>query len=306
MTIVLCVGHAVQDYVFSVPDLPRLAVKHQATALLSVGGGPAATAAVAIALLGGRCSLAARVGDDAIAYAIVSELEGYGVDCRYVKRFPGHASSLSAVMMDPAGERMIVNHLDRSMPAGVDWLPQPKAVGAMAVLADTRWPEGAAHALAGARAAGLPAVLDADKPLPGDTAALAAATHVAFSADALADCTGQADPLQGLRKVSRDLRKWCCVTAGAAGVYAADAGRIVHFPGHAVTVVDTLGAGDVWHGAFTLGLAQGMAEPAAVRFAGAAAALKVGRAGGRAGAPSRAEVEAFLRAQPDIIERTVE
>jgi sulfofructose kinase len=62
-----------------------------------------------------------------------------------------------------------------------------------------------------------------------------------------------------------------------------------------VQVVDTLGAGDVWHGAFALGLAEGMDESTAVRFASAAAALKVQRRGGRAGAPCRAEVEELLR-----------
>lgn len=306
MTTVLCVGHAVQDFVFSVPALPTAAVKHQATALASAGGGPAATAAVCIARLGGHARLAARVGDDAIADAIVAELEGYGIDCRDVRRFAGHGSSLSAVMVDPAGERMIVNHLDHSMPAGVDWLPSPQAVGAAAVLADSRWPEGAAHVLEAARVAGLPAVLDADQPVPRDGRTLAAATHVAFSADALAEFTGEADPARGLRKVSGDLPGWCCVTAGADGVYMAGARGLTQLTGYPVAVVDTLGAGDVWHGAFALGLAEGMDEHAAVRFAMATAALKVGRPGGRAGVPSRKEVEEFMRCRPEVLVRNIE
>jgi len=65
-----------------------------------------------------------------------------------------------------------------------------------------------------------------------------------------------------------------------------------------VPVVDTLGAGDVWHGAFALALAEGRDESAAVRFASAAAALKVQRAEGRAGAPTRAELDGFLAAYP--------
>ena len=65
-------------------------------------------------------------------------------------------------------------------------------------------------------------------------------------------------------------------------------------PAPAVTAVDTLGAGDVWHGAFTLALAEGMAVAAAARFANAAAAIKCTRFGGRGGAPRRDEVEALL------------
>jgi sulfofructose kinase len=267
--------------------------------LTTVGGGPAATAAVAIARLGGRAVLAARVGDDAVADMIVAELRGLR------RRLPARCvaaraaqSSLSAVIVDAAGERMIVNHLDPSLPVDPAWLPGPAALGAQAVLVDTRWPEGALAALQAARAAGLPAVLDADRPIPADGALLRAATHVAFSADALADYTGIAEPARALAEVARSLPGWCCVTAGGEGVHAMENGAPRHYAAFDVPVVDTLGAGDVWHGAFALALAEGRDETAAVRSASAAAALKVQRTGGRAGAPTRVELDAFLAARP--------
>ena len=89
----------------------------------------------------------------------------------------------------------------------------------------------------------------------------------------------------------------CCeqvfaVTDGAEGVLMADGSRL---PARQVQVVDTLGAGDVWHGAFALRLAEGSAEGEAVAFANAAAALKCTRAGGRLGTPSRDETERFMQ-----------
>jgi sulfofructose kinase len=75
-------------------------------------------------------------------------------------------------------------------------------------------------------------------------------------------------------------------------------GEIRHDRAFDVPVVDTLGAGDVWHGAFALALAEGLRETDAIRFASAAAALKVQRSGGRAGAPARAELDDFLAARP--------
>jgi sulfofructose kinase len=291
------VGHAVQDFVFTVPQLPQRPEKHRATHYESVGGGPAATAAVAVARLGGRALLAARVGDDVAADLIVAELRGYGVDCALVRRCAGCASSVSAVMVDPAGERLIVNYLDPALPGEADWLPSAAEAGVAAVLADTRWPEGAAAALAAARRAGVPAVLDADRPIPPGGALLREATHVAFSADALADYAGVAEPAHALAVVARDLPGWCCVTAGRDGVYVMDRGSPRRIPGFDVPVVDTLGAGDVWHGAFALALAEGRDEAGAVRFASAAAALKVQRTGGRSGAPTRAEVERFIAAR---------
>jgi sulfofructose kinase len=294
MSTVLCVGDAVQDFVFSVPELPQRAQKYCSTRFQSVGGGPAATAAVAIALLGGHAMLAARVGEDAAADLIVAELQSYDVDCTLVRRCAGCASSVTAAIVDAHGERMIINHLDPALPDDWDWLPAPWVTGADVVLADTRWPGGALAALFEARAAGLPGVLGADILTPADGALLRVASHVAFSAGALADYSGITEPARALAEVGRDLPGWCAVTAGAEGVYALQGSELRQFPAFVVPVVDTLGAGDVWYGAFALALAEGRDESAAVRFASAAAALKVQRPGSRAGAPTRLELDEFL------------
>lgn len=299
MATVLCIGHAVQDFVFGVAELPSIAEKHRATWFASVGGGPAATAAVAISKLGGAAVLAARVGEDAVADMIEAELAGYGVDCTLLRRFAGCASSTSAVFVDARGERLIVNYLDPAIPAAADWLPDPREAGCQAVLADTRWPEGALTGLSAARSAGVPGVLDADRPIPANRAVLAAASHVAFSHEALSEYTGEHDPVRALQIAARGLDAWCCVTVGAQGVHILAGDEYRHLPGHRVTAVDTLGAGDVWHGAFALALAEGESALAAAHFASAAAALKVRRAGGRAGAPSRVELDAFLASPPE-------
>lgn len=325
---VLCVGHAVQDFVFRVPQLPTRAEKHRATGFATTGGGPAATAAVTIARLGGAARLAARVGDDAVADAIESELTGHGVDCAALQRCAGRQSSLSAVFVDDAGERMIVNHTDPAMPADPSWLDALPLDDVDAVLVDTRWPQGAARALARARAAGLPAILDADLPVPRGDELLRHATHVAFSEPGLRDWAQDEDLPRALRAAATASGAWCAVTLGGAGalvidgrearggvadegsvaVRAASAGSRAtvaassgsstatpeHVPAFAVTAVDTLGAGDVWHGAFALALAEGAAERAALRAAAAAAALKVSRAGGRAAIPTRAERDQFM------------
>jgi len=292
---VLCVGIAVQDFVFSVEQLPVGAVKHRARGFVAVGGGCAATAAVAVARLGGRAVLATRLGEDLVADLIVAELAGYGVDTALCRRFPGRRSSVSAVMVDPAGERMIVNDLDPDLPDDPSWLPDPLPPGTRAVLSDTRWPRGGEALLARAKAAGLPAILDGDRTVPPDGAMLRAATHVAFSAPGLAELTGLADPAEGLRAARAMTEAWICVTDGERGALVAQAGGVVHSPAIPVRAVDTLGAGDVWHGAFALALAEGAPEPEAVRFASGAAALKCTKAGGRAGVPTRAETETFLK-----------
>lgn len=294
----MCIGHAVQDFVFSLPELPAGGRKFRARAFDSAGGGPAATAAVAVARLGGEAALAARIGDDAVGDQMVRELEAFGVDCRRVRRCAGRRSSLSAAMVDGKGERMIVNYRDDDLPRDADWLGD--ASGFDAVLADTRWPEGAAAGFAAARSAGVPAVLDADEPVPDDPAMLGAATHLAFSAEGLAQLAGESDLARALAAMRARWGSWTCVTDGARGVLICDGAGLSALGAFDVTPVDTLGAGDVWHGAFALKLAESANERDAVRFASAAAAIKVTRAGGRKGAPTRAEVEAFLTTHEEM------
>ena len=85
------------------------------------------------------------------------------------------------------------------------------------------------------------------------------------------------------------------VTRGAQGMnWLDDNGRAQHMPTFPVHTVDTLGAGDVFHGAFALAVAEGSDIPEAMRFASAAAALKTTRHGGAFAAPSRNEVMALL------------
>jgi sulfofructose kinase len=292
----LFVGIAVLDYVFSVDALPMEAMKHRARNLQVVAGGLAANAAVTAARLGAEAALASRLGDDLPAAEIMAALEAEGVDCSLVRRFPGRRSPVSAVFVDRTGERMIMNHADPQIPDDAGWLPAALPAGTEAVLGDIRWEAGAHHLFALARAARIPAVLDVDRA-PYDASLIDAASHVALSTQALEEMVGGSDVPAGLEKLARARSNWVAVTAGSDGVWFIDDGAIVHEPAFPVDAVDTLAAGDVWHGALTVALAEGRAPGAAVRFASAAAAIKCTRSGGCAGAPDRREVEEFLQAR---------
>jgi sulfofructose kinase len=295
MTGVFCLGISTLDYVYSVESLPTRGEKYRSRGLAVVGGGCAGNASVAIARLGGRCWLATRLADDLTGDQIVADLAGEGVETGFARRVSGLRSPVSAILVDAQGERMIISYSDPQMPEEADWLPRELPQGVGAVLADTRWGEGALAALQLARAAGVPGVLDGDRKPPHPDL-VTTASHVAFSAQALAELSGEADPRVGLARLAQGVPTWLAVTLGKDGVLFVEDGAVVHLPAFAVETVDTLGAGDVWHGAFTLALAEGQGARAAIRFASAAAAIKCTRFGGRSGAPRRAEVMAFLAA----------
>src|SRR5215213_10064908 len=113
MARVVCVGISVFDYVFAVERLPEAHVKHYALSRLEVSGGIAANAARAVARLGGRAALVSRVGDDLPGRSVRAELaREAAVDLAGLHTLPGARTSLSAVVVDASGERMLVNDTD--------------------------------------------------------------------------------------------------------------------------------------------------------------------------------------------------
>ncbi|MCP3973037.1 MAG: hypothetical protein GY720_00930 [bacterium] len=296
MATVTCVGIAVMDLLFQVDELPVGGGKFYASNYREIGGGVAANAAVAIARLGGDARLVSRVGDDAVGSRVKADLTSLGVDASQVAAVTDLTTPVSAVLVDSTGERTIVNHTPAELFGGCDTAAASQLADSDGVLVDVRWPDGASAALGAAAAAGIPSVFDFDRPMDnGGGDLLTTATHVAFSREALAATSGTNDPADGLLRMAERTEAWLAVTVGPDGVYWLTDGAIAHLPAFAVEVVDTAGAGDIFHGALALAIAEGDPEDIAIRFASAAAAIKCTRPGGRAGAPSRQEVEEMLK-----------
>src|SRR5205085_12137747 len=99
------------------------------------------------------------------------------------------------------------------------------------------------------------------------------------------------DPVRALQWARTRVRgPYVGITIGPRGYMWLEDGSLKHAPGHRVDAIDTLGAGDVFHGAYALAIAEGRPVAEAAGFANAAAALKCTRASGRRGIPTRAEV----------------
>lgn len=291
VTSVFTLGMAVADFVFYMDRLPSEAQKYKAGQAAIIGGGCAANAAVAVARLGGKARLAARLGRDHIGDLITRDLEAEGVDISRVDRSTGARSSYSAILVDQAGERQIINFRGDGLREDTSWLSEFQPSDA--VLVDPRWSAGAAFALKKAREWGVPGVLDGEAPV--DPALLSLASHIVFSRqglEAVSGCTKITEGLQALRNMSD---AFLCATDGANGTYWLEGNKIHHFPAFKVKTVDTLAAGDVWHGAFALALANRQSEAEAICFASAAAALKCTKQGGRDGAPDLATTLLFLK-----------
>ena len=295
MTLVLCTGVSVVDFVFSVAEMPREAIKYRSTGSVIVGGGCAANAAVAVSRLGGQAWLAARIGDDVIADMMLKDLQSEGVNTRLIQRYEGKRSQFSSIFVTPDGERQIVSYRDLTISQDPKWLEEADLPNFDAVLADTRWAKGTAAAMMRARNRGKPGIIDGEAPFAEAMEALPLATHIALSRQGIADLTGIGEFEPALRKAIDMTSAFVCATDGEKGVFWLEDGKMQHMPAFKVKTIDSLGAGDVWHGAFALALGQGQTERAAIRFASTVAAIKCTRFGGRAGSPTLEEVDQFLQ-----------
>ena len=298
--LILCAGIAVIDYIFGVGAMPKRDSKNKATSFTVSSGGNMGNAAIAIARLGGCARLSAPLGGpagtDVAGDTILRNLERENVDHSAVVRLTGVDSSTSAILIEPGGERTIINYRDEALAEGRCENPAELVADASAVLIDNRFPEFSLPIAQAAKKSGKIVVMDADDPTRHTDALLNACTHVVFSSHGLRNTAQMQDFEQALSAVARRTPALLAVTDGANGLWWHDGDRVRRIAAHPVRAVDTLGAGDVFHGACVLALAEGRDFEGALAFSAAAAAVKCMRFGGIGGAPNRAEVEAFLAA----------
>lgn len=294
---IIAVGHTALDRIYRINAFPAAPTKVRALESIEVGGGMAANAAVAASRLGAKVELWSRTGDDNAGSIIRAGLKAEKVDVRYVQAFEDARSSNSAIIVDGKGERLIVGMRDTATPSSTSWLPTERVESADIVMADLRWLEATRAVFRAARDAQVPTVLDADlgarEALPD---VLQLTDYAIFSAPALREyARGSTDKERLAFVLDAAGIRHAGVTLGGDGYLWREPGQAaVHTPAFTVDVVDTTGAGDAFHGGFTVALAEGKPVAECVRVAHAVAALKCTRLGGRAGLPTRAELQAFL------------
>lgn len=299
---ILCIGIPVRDLTFRVESVPAHGSKANATQLSEICGGNALNAAIAIARLGGRASLAGPMGDagETSSGFILEQMAREGVETRHVVRMPGLMTPVSAIMIDATGERTLTIYRDPGL-----WrvtLPDAGELLAdcQAVLVESRCAAFCIDLCDAARRRGIPVIVGVDRAMAPDDALLIAASHILFASEQVQETAGISDDGKALKYLSGVTPALLAATRGPHGtIWLNESGELEETSAFPVQAVDTLGAGDVFHGAFALRLAEGRDARQALRFASAAAALKCTRFGGGSSAPQRVEVEELLRSTPN-------
>ncbi len=302
---VIGMGVCAFDLVIEVDRCPGPDEKRRADRIRQQGGGLVGTALVAVARLGGRCAYLGALGDDTFGSFCVSEFEREGVDTRFIRRPAGMSALVAVIVADrSAGTRMIL-FTDQDAPRLEPGTVTADVIGRARVLhVDNYFPEASLAGARLARSLGVAVTMDLERQDERTGEFLAAGDYVIVPEDFARARYGTEGAEPGARALHEEVAphggRAAVVTDGVHGSFAVTADGTVAQPAYRCEVVDTTGCGDVYHGAFALGVARGWDLERIMRWAAATAALKCRKAGGRAGIPAMGEVEEFLRTAQEI------
>lgn len=294
---VLGLGYCGMDYSCLLPCIPQDDKVQIITASVQ-GGGPAATAACTAAKLGAAAAFAGVVGDDSRGREILQAFGAAGVDTAAVAvRKNGESPSAFCWTEAGTGKRSIAWTSGSVTPLEPAELPAGLVESAALLHLDGHQTAAAIHAAKIARRSGTMVSLDAGTVVPGIEELLELADVVIASEKFAGRVTGVTDPREAARKLFGRHCRFAGVTAGEKGSFGFDGRTDWVQPAFKVRVVDTTGAGDVYHGAFACRLVRGGSWAECMAFAAAVAALKCTVFGGRRGIPDQATATRFITEQ---------
>lgn len=295
-------GMACLDVLIRLNEMPTWERGTRLSALRFDGGGPVGTACVAAARLGARVGFIGTAGNDESAALKLRSFRDNGVDLSHLVVRDGPENQVILVCVDETtGERvfsglgtfgadpMRVEDLDRDYIVQADYLHLDGSHGEAALQA-ARW----------MHEAGKPVMLDAGKTdsptVPERYRQLIAEVDILVAGSGLVPAlTGESDRWAAGRAALAYGPRIVVQTEGEDGSYTVTADDEFHTPIFPVAVVDTTGAGDVFHGAYLVGLLHGWDLRRVATFATAVSAIECTRLGGRVGIPNYDDVIAFLR-----------
>lgn len=269
--------------------------KGRVTTTVTDYGGNVGTALVAAARLGGNASFIGWLNLDPAADPSGDELVRNGVAINDAPRRADARAVQSSIIVTPDGERFIA--FDDDIPHGTDAALSDAVLAKAGVLLVDSYATCAVPVVERARQLGLAVVADIEWTVGAATDALmAACNHLVLPMAFGQSATGRDAPVDILRDLWSDDREAVVLTDGAQGAYVRQRGdsALWHVPARPVVAVDTTGAGDCFHGAYALSLAEGKSPLASAEYAAAAAAISVTGRGGRAALPDHAACLALM------------
>jgi len=279
------VGLNATDTVIPLTHYPARGSKTEYSTVTTLPGGQVATTVVACQHWGLRTRYVGKLGDDLAATLHREAFSHAGVETHIIT-VPGAASPQSLILVDAEGERTVLCRRDSEerLTLHPSDLQREWITNARALHVDGHDTAAAILAASWAREANIPVVADLDELYPNLEDLLINVDYLIVSRDFPSRLVSQPDLEQALRKMHRRYNcRLAAATLGHDGVLAFDGKQLLHIPAFCVPVVDTTGAGDIFHAGFIYALLQGWPLDRQLEFACAAAALNCTAVGARGG-----------------------
>jgi len=280
---VVGVGLNATDTLIPLVRYPERGSKTEYCGSTVMPGGQVATTMVACQTWGLRTRYVGKLGDDDAARLHKEAFEHAGVEARLVT-VPGGTSPQSLILVDEGGERTVLCRREERMLLQPEELNRDWIVNARALHVDGFETAAATEAAGWAREAGIPVIADLDEPYAGVELLLENIDYLIVSRDFPGRLMDEPNLEQALKRMQ--VRYGCRLTAatlGQDGVLAWDGREFHHCAAYRVPVVDTTGAGDIFHAGFIYGLLRGWGLKEQLDFACAAAAMNCMASGARGG-----------------------
>jgi len=290
------IGQCSLDYLAVVDIFPQVDTKNEVLEWYEQGGGPVATALVALSRLGIPCKFYGIIGDDYAGKAIEQSLIKEGIDVSHLIKRETAISQLAFIVIEKGtAKRTIFWKRPSGKPLHQKKLRDDFLKRNDFLLLDGLMKDVSLYAAKKAKALNIPVMLDAGKVRPGMLEIARLSDYVVASEEFAKDLGWDIDA-KVLQKEKEKLRvKVLTITLGERGSITISNDQVFQIPAFMVRTVDTTGAGDVFHGGYIYGLLQGWDIKDTVIFASALAAIKCTKIGGRAGIPQLSEVIEFLK-----------
>ncbi|MBP2680967.1 MAG: ribokinase [Candidatus Krumholzibacteriota bacterium] len=281
-------GQCCLDYVARVRSYPPPDAKCEFSEMAMQGGGPVATALVALSRWGLSCAFAGVAGDDSFGAMIRTSLDEEGVDTRGLVIRAGCGSQFAFIVAEPGvGRRTVFWRRPTGHALQPDEVDVARIREARAFHTDGLFIDASLAAAREAKRAGVAVVVDAGSLRPGMLDLARESDYFVASEKFARELAGEDGPAEACRRLAGLGPRVVGVTLGARGYVASFGGEFIERPAYAADAVDTTGCGDVFHAGLTYGVAREWPVEQSLDFAAWAAARVSTRLGGREGIPSK-------------------
>lgn len=288
-------GQCSLDYIGRLGAYPAAGIKSEFFDLTVQGGGPVATALVALSRWGFSCLFSGLVGDDAFGRLIMASLEEEGIDTEGVVVRRGKASQFAFIAAEsPGGRRTVFWRRPTGSPLRKEDVDLAALSASKVFHTDGLFIDAALLAAGKAREGGIPVVVDGGTLREGMIELAGLSDYFIASETFGRELAGGDDPAGACRKLREFGPRLAAVTLGERGYAASFGGTEVRKPAYPVEAVDTTGCGDVFHAGFIFGLLRGQSPERSLDLGAWAASRVAARMGGRRGIPLPEEITARL------------